>query len=162
MGRSCVRPARLSVAYFAVHAVADGFVLGDGFAGPYPTALILTPALVFGQLLHRFGERALIVVPATLTEWTPHRALGLLFIGLVTIPVVYLPIALFASPPDIVVAATEWEALKVFAAAAEIGLVVPLLVIGLLPRVLPARSFRAAAWVAIAFLVMLLIHLTGE
>ncbi|TLZ91598.1 MAG: hypothetical protein E6K04_05775 [Methanobacteriota archaeon] len=101
-------------------------------------------------------------MPATLTEWTPHRALGLLFIGLVTIPVVYLPIALFASPPDIVVAATEWEALKVFAAAAEIGLVVPLLVIGLLPRVLPARSFRAAAWVAIAFLVMLLIHLTGE
>ncbi len=45
----------LSVAYFTVHAVADGFVLGDGFAGPFPTAVILTPARVSGQLLHRFA-----------------------------------------------------------------------------------------------------------
>jgi len=152
----------LSVAYFTVHAVADGFVLGEGFAGPYPTALILTVSLVYGQLLHRLAEGALIVVPAILIGWIPRRTLGLLFIGLVTVPAVYLPITLFASPPDIVLAATVWNAVQVFAAAAEIGFAVPLLVIGLLPRVLPARGFRAAAWVAIAFLVMLLIHLTGE
>ncbi len=153
----------LSLAYFTVHAVADGFVLGDGFAGPYPTALILTASLVYGQLLHRFAEGALIVVPAILIGWAPRRTLGLLFIGVVTVPAVYLPIALFASPPpDISLAATVWNAVQVFVAAAEIGFAVPLIVIGLLPRVLPARGFRAAAWVAIAFLVMLLIHLMGE
>ena len=152
----------LCVAYFTLHAVADGFVLGEGFAGPYPVALTFTPDLVSGQLLHRFAEGALIVVPAILTKWTPRRALGLLFVGLVTIPAAYFPIVLFASPPDIVVAATVWEGLKVFAAAAEIGFAVPLIVIGLLPRVLPARGFQTATWVAIAFLVMLLIHLTGE
>jgi len=152
----------LSVAYFAVHAVADGFVLGDGFAGPFPTAVVITPALVFGQLPHRFAEGALIVVPAILIGWTPRRTLGLLFIGAVTVPAVYLPIALFASPSDISVAATVWNAVQVFAAAAEIGFAVPLIVIGLLRRVLPARSFQTATWVVIAFLVMLLIHLTSE
>ena len=152
----------LSVAYFTVHAVADGFVLGDGFAGPFPTAVVFTLALVSGQLLHRFAEGALIVVPAILIGWTPRRTLALLFIGLVTVPAVYLPIALFASPPDIVLAATVWNAVQVFAAAAEIGFAVPLLVIGLLPRVLPARGFRTAAWVAVAFLFMVLIHLTSE
>jgi len=104
----------------------------------------------------------LIVVPAILIKWTPRRAIGLLFVSVVAVRAVYLPNALFASPPDIVLAATVWNAVEVFAAAAEIGLAVPLLVIGLLPRILPARGFRAAAWVAIAFLVMLLIHLTGE
>jgi len=152
----------LSVAYFAVHAVADGFVLGDGFAGPFPMALILTPALVFGQAVHRFAEGALIVAPAIFIRWTPRRTLGLLFFGVVTIPAAFLPIALFASPADLSVAATVWAAAQVFTAAAEIGFAVPLIVIGLLPRVLPAQGFRAAAWVAIAFLVMLLIHLTGE
>ncbi len=49
-----------------------------------------------------------------------------------------------------------------YAAAAEIGFAVPLIVIGLLPHVLPARGFRTAAWVAIAFLFMVLIHLTSE
>jgi len=85
------------------------------------------------------------------------------FHRVVTVPAVYLPIALFASsPPDISLAATVWNAVQVFVAAAEIGFAVPLIVIGLLPRVLPARGFRAAAWVAIAFLMMLLIHLMGE
>jgi len=152
----------LSVAYFALHTVADGLVLGEGFAGPFPTAVPLTPAVVVGTLAHRFAEGALIVVPAILVGWKPQKVLGLLSIGLLAVPAAYLPIGLFASPGSVSAAAAAWEAIKVFAAAAEVGFAVPLIVVGLLPRILPTRSFQPAAWVFIGFLAMLLIHFTVE
>ncbi len=152
----------LSVAYFALHTVADGLVLGEGFAGPFPTAVPLTPAVVVGTLVHRFAEGALIVVPAILIGWKPQKAIGLLSIGLLAVPAVYLPIGLFASPGSVSAASTAWEAIKVFAAAAELGFAMPLIIVGLLPRILPAQSFRPAAWGVIGFLAMLLVHFLVE
>jgi len=163
--RRGARPSGLvavSVAYFALHTFADGLVLGEGFAGPFPTAVPLTPAVVVGTLVHRFAEGAVIVVPAILVGWKPQKAVGLLSIGLLAVPAAYLPIGLFASPGSIPAFAAAWEAIKVFAAAAEVGFAVPLIVVGLLPRILPIRSFRPAAWVFIGFLAMLLIHFTVE
>jgi len=151
----------VSVVYFALHTIGDGLVLGEGFAGAIPTAPPPTLGIIAGTLLHRFAEGALIVVPAILIGWRPQKAIGLLLIGVLAVPAAYLPIGLFASPGN-VTAATAWEAIKVFAAAAELGFAMPLIIVGLLPRVLPARSFRPAAWVFIGFLAMLLIHFLVE
>jgi len=152
----------LSAAYFALHTVADGLVLGEGFAGAIPTALPLTPALILGTLLHRFAEGALIVVPAILIGSRPPKAVALLLIGVLAVPAAYLPIGLFASPASLSAASTAWEAIKVFAAAAELGFAIPLVIAGVLPRILPAQGFRPGAYVGLAFLAMLLIHFTVE
>lgn len=153
--------AAAAAVYVALHSFADGLVLGEAYAGPLAPGYALTAVLVGGTLLHRFAEGSLIVVPAVLGSSKGPSWVPLLFVGLLTLPAAFVPVALLGGSPSPAAYALDQGA-SVFVAGVEAGFAGLLLFLGLLPRVAEAKDRRWAVWAGLAFTAMLLIHLLVE
>ena len=154
--------AGAAAVYVALHSVADGFVLGEAYAGPVAPGFPVTAAVVGGTLLHRFAEGALIVVPAILAAWRPPRWIGLLLVGLITLPAAFVPVAIFAPSSVSTGRVALDQAVSVFAAGVEAGFAALFLFLALLPRIQAAKDRRWAVWAGLAFTGMLLLHFLVE
>lgn len=155
------RVAWAALVFLALHSVSDGQVLGEAYAGPLPLGWTLTPLNVSASFVHRFAEGALVVIPALVASWRPVKSLGLLTVGLLTLPAAYLPVALFASGYSPTTLSVD-QATLMFVSSAETGVAILLILIGLLPRVVAQKDLRWALAAGLAFLAMFLTHLAVE
>ncbi len=153
--------AYAAAVYVALHSVADGLVLGEGYTGPLAPGYPLTLATVGGTVVHRFAEGALIAVPALLAAAKPSRWTFLLLAGLLTVPAAFLPVAILGAAPSAGAVALD-QAIGVFAAGLEAGFAALFLLLGLLPQVVAAKSRSWAVWAGLAFTAIVLVHFLVE
>lgn len=149
--------------YIALHSFADGYVLGQAYVGIGAPGYEVDLVTLGGTLSHRLVEGALIVVPAVELAWKPMRTGVLLLVGLLNVPAAYLGPAIFQAPISASIATDWYYAITVFAGAAELGFALPLLLLGVVPRLEAARS---RAWLvslaALGFGAMLFVHFLVE
>ncbi len=150
-----------AVVFLALHSVGDGLVLGEAYAGPLPPGWNLTALNVSATFLHRLAEGSLVVVPALAAPWKPAKTSGLVLVGLLTVPAAFVPVALFAPGVSIGTVAAD-QTVAMVLASVEMGVVVPLLLLGFVPRMGLEKDPRGAIVAGLAFLAMFLIHFAVE
>ncbi len=148
--------------FLLIHSFGDGLVLGEAYAGSAPSGWPLGALPVAATVVHRFAEGALVVVPALAATLRPSRSAPWLLAGLATIPAAAIPVALFAGPGSVAIAAALDQGVGVFVAAFEAGFAFLLLPMGYLPRALNGRDMKWALGSGAAFLGMLFVHFLVE
>ena len=151
-----------AVAYVALHTFTDGIVLGESYAGPGSTGYPLTAVIVGGTLLHRFAEGVLILIPAVWAGWKPSKTLAALLLPILALPAVYVPLGLLG--PGVLSAGSVAleQSISVFTSSLEAGFAILFLLLGLLPRVAPAKDGRWAVAAGFAFTALMLVHFLVE
>lgn len=148
--------------YVLLHSLADGLILGQAYGGPYPIGFPLNAATVGGTVIHRFAEGALVVVPALYADWRPPKTYLPLAAALVAVPAAFVPVAVLGGTTPSNGATTLVLALNVLSAGMEAGFAMMFLLLAIVPRALRGQNPRWAVTAALAFTVMLLVHLWVE
>lgn len=145
-----------SVAYLAIHSTADGFLFGGALVPRppgVPEGIPVDGLAIAATVAHRAAEGSLVVLPALFASWRPAKAVGLLSVGLLTIPAAFLSAQLLA-----VSALVPYLVLLSAFAGLEAGLAVGLVFGAFVPQ---ASEVPRARWVVAAaavFLLVLLLH----
>lgn len=148
--------------YVLLHSLADGLLLGQAYAGPFPIGFPLDVATVSGTVIHRFAEGALVVVPALYAAWRPPKTYLPLAAALVAIPAAFVPTVVLGAGTPSSGAIALVLALSVLSAGLEAGFAIMFLLLAVIPRAIRSQDSRWAVTAALAFTVMLLIHLLVE
>ncbi len=160
-GPSAGAVAWSAVVFLALHSFVDGQVLGEAYSGPFPLGFTLTPLNASATFVHRFAEGALVVIPGLVAAWRPAKSLGLLSVGLLSLPAAYVPVTLFASGYSTSAFLVD-QTIAMFASGLEAGLVVLLILVAFLPRAFREPNSMWALVAGLGFLAMLLVHFAVE